>query len=216
MSLPTHRTRSAALPRLPLAAALLVGSLALSGCGGSSSKVSSPATSALPPSSSAADTSSAPATDASSSADASDTASAPAVAGLAGVDACTLLTPADFTAATTAFNPTQYPTSTYTLKTVPTKTDVGPAVDQHSACTYHFTGAPGYTGEFTLDVMTVAEYKSLGTIDSPKPIAGLGDEAAIFGERPAVLKGSHGALIANSQGSKAFSTAILRVLVPKL
>ncbi|MDQ1724759.1 MAG: hypothetical protein QOG52_1787 [Frankiaceae bacterium] len=135
---------------------------------------------------------------------------------LGAIDACTLLTPADFAAATTANDATQYPTSTYTLRTESVKTDVGPAVDQHSACTYHYTGAPGYTGQFTLDVMTVAEYKSLATFDKPKPIAGLGDEAAVFGSRPAVLKGNHGALIANSQGTVAFATEILRVVAPKL
>jgi hypothetical protein len=135
---------------------------------------------------------------------------------LGSIDACTLLTPADFAAATTANDATQYPTSTYTLRTEKVKTDVGPAVEQHSACTYHYSGAPGYTGEFTLDVMTVAEYKSLGTFDKPKPIAGLGDEAAVFGSRPAVLKGNHGALIANSQGTIAFATEILRVVAPKL
>jgi len=173
------------------------GLIASAGCGGSPTNAGN-----APP----------PAT--SSSADA--TASSAPGAGLAGVDSCTLLTPADFTAATAAVLASQYPSSTYTLRTVPIKTDVGPAVDQHSACTYHFTGNPGTTGEITLDVMTAAEYKTLGTYDTPKPISNLGDEAAVFGTRPAFLKGSHAALIANSSGSIAFATALLRSLAPRL
>jgi hypothetical protein len=177
------------------------GLIAGAGCGGSATRAGN-----APP----------PATTSSASATADATASSGTGAGLAGVDSCTLLTPADFTAATAAVLASQYPSSTYTLRTVPTKTDVGPAVDQHSACTYHFTGSPGTTGEITLDVMTAAEYKTLGTYDTPKMISNLGDEAAVFGTRPAFLKGSHAALIANSSGSIAFATALLRSLAPHL
>ena len=176
--------------------------IASAGCGGSATKAGN----AVPP----ATTSSA------STSPADKTASPGAGSALAGVDSCTLLTTADFTAATAAILASQYPSSTYTLRTVPTKTDVGPAVDQHSACIYHFTGNPGTVGEITLDVMTAAEYKTLGLYDTPKPISNLGDEAAVFGTRPAFLKGPHAALIANSSGSVAFATALLRSLAPHL
>jgi hypothetical protein len=198
----TCRVSSAARPRIRLAVLLLAGMLGAAGCGGGSTKAAVSAT---------------PSTDASPTADASATPSTgSASTTLSGVDSCTLLTPADFSAATAAVLASQYPTSTYTLRTVPTKTDVGPAVEQHSACTYHFTGNPGTNGEITLDVMTAAEYKTLATFDTPKPITGLGDEAAVFGTRPAVHKGDRGALIANSSGSIAFATALLRSLAPRL
>ena len=177
------------------------GLIASAGCGGSATKTGNTKP---------------PATTSSASTTADVTAGSGAGAGLAGVDSCTLLTPADFTAATAAVLASQYPSSTYTLRKVPTKTDVGPAVDQHSACTYHFTGNPGTTGEITLDVMTAAEYKTLRTYDTSKPISNLADEAAVFGTRPAFLKGSHAALIANSSGSIAFATALLRSLAPHL
>jgi hypothetical protein len=131
---------------------------------------------------------------------------------LGSVDACTLLTVADFAAATDKVQPSDQPPSSYTLTTEKTKTDVGPAVDQHSACTYHFSGNPGASGELTLDVMTSAEYHSLGTFDTAKPITGLGDEAAVYGDRPAFLLGNRGALIANSSSSIAFGTELLRRL----
>ena len=172
--------------------------IASAGCGGSATKAGNAAP---------------PATSSSASTSLADRTAGPA---LAGVDSCTLLTPADFAAATAAVLVSQYPSSTYTLRTVPTKTDVGPAVEQHSACTYHFTGNPGTVGEITLDVMTAAEYKTLGLYDTPKPISNLGDEAAVFGTRPAFLKGPHAALIANSSGSVAFATALLRSLAPRL
>jgi hypothetical protein len=181
---------------------LTIGLLALAGCGGSSTKTASP---------------SAPSDGASPSAEASD-ASSPGSGStaLGSIDSCTLLTPADFTAATNAVASATSPNSVYTLRTTPTKTDVGPAVEQHSACTYHFSGNPGISGEITLDVMTASEYKSLATFDHPKPISGLGDEAAVFGERPAVLKGNHGALIANASTQKDFAIALLRALAPRL
>ena len=95
---------------------------------------------------------------------------------------------------------------------MPAKTDVSAAVDQHSACTYVYTGNPGSGGELTLDVMTASEYQSLGSFEQGKPISGLGDEAAVYGDRPAFRKGSKGALIANSQSSVAFGTELLRSL----
>jgi hypothetical protein len=133
-------------------------------------------------------------------------------ASLSGVDACTLLTAKDFATATDKVQPAGSPPSQYTVTTKAAKTDVSPAVDQHSACTYHYTGNPGSGGELTLDVMTASEYHSLGTLEQGKPISGLGDEAAVYGERPAFLKGNKGALIANSQSSKAFGTELLRSL----
>jgi hypothetical protein len=131
---------------------------------------------------------------------------------LAGVDACTLLTTTDFATATDKVQPAGFPPSKYTVTTKAVKTDVSAAVDQHSACTYHYTGNPGSGGEVTLDVMTASEYHLLGTLDQGKPISGLGDEAAVYGERPAFLKGNKGALIANSQSTKAFGTELLRSL----
>jgi hypothetical protein len=131
---------------------------------------------------------------------------------LAGVDACTLLTTDDFATATDKVQPAGSPPSKYTLTTTAVKTDVSAAVDQHSACTYHYTGNPGSGGELTLDVMTASEYKSLGTLDQGKPLSGIGDEAAVYGDRPAFRKGKKGALIANSQSSKAFGTELLRSL----
>jgi len=131
---------------------------------------------------------------------------------LGSVDACTLLTAADFAAATNKVQPSGFSPSKYTLTTEKTTTDVSAAVEQHSACTYHFSGEPGDTGELTLDVMTAAEYHSLGTFEPGKPIAGLGDEAAVFGERPAFLLGNRGALIANSSSTIAFGTELLRNL----
>jgi hypothetical protein len=131
---------------------------------------------------------------------------------LSGVDACTLLTAKDFATATDKVQPAGSPPSKYTVTTTAVKTDVSAAVDQHSACTYHYTGNPGSGGEVTLDVMTASEYHLLGTLDQGKPISGLGDEAAVYGERPAFLKGNKGALIANSQSTKAFGTELLRSL----
>ncbi|MDB6088140.1 MAG: hypothetical protein JWN85_924, partial [Gammaproteobacteria bacterium] len=135
---------------------------------------------------------------------------------LAGVDACSLLTPVDFAAATDKVQSKDFPASQYTLSTQQVKTDVSPAVEQHSACTYHFSGHPGASGEITLDVMTAAEYKGLGTFEKGKPIAGLGDEAAVYGERPAVRRGDRGALIANSSSTTAFGKEILRIVVSRL
>jgi hypothetical protein len=194
-----RRVTSEAASPLALSAGLIIGLLALVGCGGSSSKTGS--TFVQPAGSSP-------------SADASGKGAPSTVLGA--VDSCTLLKPADFTAATTAVESAQDPISAYTFTTTPTKTDVGPAVEQHSACTYHFSGKPGITGEITLDVMTAAEYKSLGTIDTPRPISGLGDEAGVYGERPAFLKGNHGALIANASTNKDFGIALLRALAPRL
>lgn len=131
---------------------------------------------------------------------------------LGSVDACTLLAPADFAAATDKIQAAGRPPTEYTLTTEKTTTDVSAAVDQHSACTYHFSGHPGDTGELTLDVMTAAEYHLLGQLDKGKPLAGLGDEAAVYGERPAYLKGQRGVLIANSSSSIAFGTELLRSL----
>lgn len=182
--------------------------LVASGCAGNAAKTAASAT---------ASTAVSPKAGESATADASATGGTDSVGTtLGGVDSCTLLTPADFSAATTAVLASMYPASTYALRTVPTKTDVGPAVEQHSACTYHFTGNPGTTGEITLDVMTAAEYRSLANFDPPKPIGGLGDEAAVFGVRPAVRHGDRGALIANSSGSIAFATALLRSFAPRL
>jgi hypothetical protein len=134
-----------------------------------------------------------------------------ATTSLGSIDACTLLTPADFAAATSKIHPGEAPTS-YTLTTEKAKTDVSAAIDQHSACTYHYTGHPGGGGVLTLDVMTASEYHSLKTFETGKPISGLGDEAAVYGERPAFLLGDKGAEIANSQSSVAFGTALLREL----
>jgi hypothetical protein len=132
------------------------------------------------------------------------------------VDACSLLTPVDFATATDKVQSKGFPASSYTLRTKKVKTDVSPAVDQHSACTYYFSGHPGASGEITLDVMTAAEFKHLGDFEKGKPIAELGDEAAVYGERPAARRGDRGALIANSSSSIAFGKEILRVLVPRL
>jgi hypothetical protein len=131
---------------------------------------------------------------------------------LAGVDACTLLTPDDFAAANDKVEPAGSPPSKYTFTTKAVKTDVSAAVDQHSACTYDYTGNPGSGGELTLDVMTASEYRSLGTFEQGKPLSGLGDEAAVYGERPAFRKGNKGALIANSQSTVAFGKELLRSL----
>jgi hypothetical protein len=132
------------------------------------------------------------------------------------VDACSLLTPADFATATDKVQPKGFPASSYTLRTQKVKTDVSPAVDQHSACTYYFAGHPGASGEITVDVMTAAEFEHLGDFEKGKPIAELGDEAAVYGARPAARRGDRGALIANSSSSIAFGKEILRVLVPRL
>jgi hypothetical protein len=91
-------------------------------------------------------------------------------------------------------------------------TDVSAAVDQHSACTYDCTGSPGFAVELTLDVMTAAEYASLGTFEKGKPLSGIGDEAAVYGDCPAFRRGKIGALIANSQSTVAFGTELLRSL----
>jgi hypothetical protein len=131
---------------------------------------------------------------------------------LGAVNTCTLLTPSDFAAATDKVQPSGFPASSYTLRTEKTTTDVSAKTDEHSACTYHFSGNPGASGELTLDVMTPAEYHSLGTFETGKPITGLGDEAAVYGERPAFLQGNRGALIANSSSSIAFGTELLRRL----
>jgi hypothetical protein len=139
-------------------------------------------------------------------------AAASGSAPLTGVDACTLLTPTDFATATDKVQPAGFPASKYTITTKAVTTDVSAAVDQHSACTYHYTGNPGSGGEITLDVMTASEYRSLGTLEKGKPVSGIGDEAAVYGERPAFRKGNKGALIANSQSSVAFGKELLRSL----
>jgi hypothetical protein len=131
---------------------------------------------------------------------------------LGAVDACTLLKPADFAAATDKVQPSGFPASNYTLTTETTKTDVSAKADEHAACTYHFSGNPGASGELTLDIMTSSEYHGLGQFETGKPIAGLGDEAAVYGERPAFLRGGRGAVIANSSSSIAFGTELLRQL----
>jgi hypothetical protein len=59
--------------------------------------------------------------------------------------------------------------------------------------------------------MTASEYHSLGTFEHGKPLSGIGDEAAVYGDRPAFLKGNKGAL-ANSQSTVAFGTELLRSL----
>lgn len=169
------------------------------GCGGGSSK---PASAAAPAAAQGA--SSQPATAAGST----DTGGA----SLGSVDACTELTAADFAAATDKVQAAGRPPSAYTLTTEKTKTDVSAAIEQHAACTYHFTGNPGDSGELTLDVMTPAEYHLLGQFDKAKPIAGLGDEAAVYGERPAFLKGQRGVVIANSSSTIAFGKELLRSL----
>ena len=205
MLLPPHRMSLSAPPRTAL---LLAAALALAGCSSSPAKtatVSAPFT-AQSTATSGGDASTTPKTSAATSGSSA----------LGAVDACTLLKPADFTAATTATAAGQYPSSVYTLKTEPTKTDVGPAVDQHSACIYHFAGKPGYSNQLTLDVMTATEYQGLSQFDKPKPVSGLGDEAGVFGDRPAFRKGDHGYLIANSQGSTAFSVALLKALATHL
>jgi hypothetical protein len=135
---------------------------------------------------------------------------------LGDVDACSLLTSVDFATATDNVQPKGFPPSSYTLRTRKVKTDVSPAVDQHSACTYYFSGHPGASGEITLDVMTAAEYKTLGQFEKGKPIAGLGDEAAVYGQRPALRRGERGAVIANSSSSIAFGKEILRAVAPRL
>ena len=157
-----------------------------------------------------ADTSAASPADSSSAA--VDSPSAVGGGALGAVDACTLLTAADFAAATDKVQPADLPPSAYSLRTVKAVTDVSANVDQHSACTYHFSGKPGASGELTLDVMTAAEYHSLGQLETGKPIDGLGDEAAVFGERPAFLKGPRGVEIANSSSTIAFGKALLRAL----
>jgi hypothetical protein len=171
------------------------GMLGLAACGGGSSGK---------PSAAQQTGSSTPASLTSSSGSASAT--------LGAVDACTLLTPSDFAAATDKVQPSGFPASSYTLTTEKAQTDVSAATDQHAACTYHFSGHPGASGELTLDVMTSAEYHSLGTFETGKPVTGLGDEAAVYGERPAFLLGNRGALIANSSSSIAFGTELLRRL----
>lgn len=180
--------------RLQLGTVIISGMLGLAACGGGSSGSKQVAAKPMdsPPLESAATTS------------------------LGEVDACSLLTPTDFATATDKVQPKDFPASSYTLSTQKVKTDVSPAVDQHSACTYHFSGHPGASGEITLDVMTAAEYKSLGMFEKGKPIAGLGDEAAVYGERPAVRRGDRGALIANSSSTIAFGKEILQVLVSRL
>ncbi len=130
---------------------------------------------------------------------------------LGAVDSCSLLTPADFAAASDKIHPGS-PATAFTLTTKKVTTDVSAATDQHSACTYYYTGHPGDGGELTLDVMTASEYHSLKTSEAGKPISGLGDEAAVYGERPTFLLGTKGAEIANSQSSIAFGTALLRQL----
>ena len=134
-----------------------------------------------------------------------------ATTSLGSVDACTLLTPADFVGATHKIHPGE-PATAYTVTTEKAKTDVSAAIDQHSACTYHYSGHPGDSGELTLDVMTASEYHSLKAFETGKPISGLGDEAAVYGDRPAFLIGDKGAEIANSQSSIMFGTALLREL----
>jgi hypothetical protein len=173
---------------------VLTAALGLTACGGSSA----PAASAGKPTGGQA-----AATEAGGASSASTS--------LGAVDACTLLTPADFAAATDKIHPGE-PASAYTLKTEKATTDVSGATDQHSACTYHYSGHPGDSGEVTLDVMTASEYHSLKTFETGKPISGLGDEAAVYGDRPAFLLGDKGAEIANSQSSIAFGTALLREL----
>ena len=185
--------RSRARSRSPL---ILAAAIGLTACGGGSA--SSP--SAGKPSASDA-----------ASASPKSTSTSSGSTSLGAVDACTLLTPADFTAATLKIHPGEAPT-TYTLKTQKATTDVSAATDHHSACTYHYSGQPGGGGELTLDVMTASQYHGLKTFEPGKSIPGLGDEAAVYGERPAFLVGDKGAEIANSQSSIAFGTALLRQL----
>ena len=180
--------------RIAAAAALMMATA----CGGGSSKAAPAGPAAPQP------VTSQPSTEAS--------ATVAAGTALGSVDACTALTPADFATATDKVQAAGRPASSYTLKTEKTKTDVSAAVDQHAACTYHFSGNPGDSGELTLDVMTAAEYHQLGQFETGKPIAGLGDEAAVYGERPAFLKGQRGVVIANSSSSIAFGKELLRSL----
>jgi hypothetical protein len=184
--------------RLPLYVLAVSGMLGLSGCGSGSSgnKQAAPESMDRPA--------------------LGITAKASTSTSLREVDACSLLTPVDFATATDKVQPKGFPASSYTLSTQTVKTDVSPAFDQHSACTYHFSGHPGASGEITLDVMTAAEYKNLGEFERGKPIGELGDEAAVYGERPAVRRGDRGALIANSSSSIAFGKELLRVLVSRL
>ncbi|MDB6084832.1 MAG: hypothetical protein JWN43_2713, partial [Gammaproteobacteria bacterium] len=184
--------------RLPLCVLAISGMLSLAGCGSGSAGNKLGAAAAMD--------SPAP----------GDTAKTSMSTSLGVVDACSLLTPVDFATATDKVQPKGFPPSSYKLRTQKVKTDVSPAVDQHSACTYYFSGNPGASGEITLDVMTAAEFKHLGDFEKGKPIAELGDEAAVYGERPAVRRGDRGALIANSSSSIAFGKEILRVLVPRL
>lgn len=136
-------------------------------------------------------------------------------ASLGSLNACTLLTAADFETVDAKLDPGGAAPK-ISIRTEQTKTDVGPAVDQHRACIYHFSGDPGVSGELTLDVMTSAEYKTLDDFLTPKPIAGLGDEAAVFGERPAVRVGDRAALIANSSTMRNYGIEVLRVVAPRL
>src|ERR1700736_1734855 len=106
--------------RLPLCVFAISGMLGLAGCGGGSAGNKQPAPAAM-------DTP-APGSSAKTSISTS----------LGLVDACSLLSPADFATATDKVQPKGFPASSYTLRTQKVKTDVSPAVDQHSACTYYF------------------------------------------------------------------------------
>jgi hypothetical protein len=135
----------------------------------------------------------------------------PAAAAASLPDSCTLLTADDIQAVNRTLG---NPTGSGELTVTPTTTGVGPAVDQHSACHYVLGGVGG--AQFDLDVMTRAEYESLDDFESPSPVSGLGDEAAVHGVRPAVRVGAVGALIADNQGTTEQGIELLRIVASKL
>jgi hypothetical protein len=181
-------------------AVVVLGAAALAGCGGQAAAPGTPAGQAA-------------SSDPSGSAGAGDTSPSdsaqPAAASLP--DSCTLLTAADLDAVTKALGGTP---DGGAVRTTAKKTDVGPAVEQHSTCHYVRDGAGGM--QFDLDVMTQAEYDTLDDFETPKPIAGLGDAAAVYGVRPAVRVGALGALIANTQGTTDQAIELLKIVATKL
>lgn len=150
-------------------------------------------------------------TEATTSAGAGAGESSPAAAAASLPDSCTLLTADDIQAVNRTLG---NPTGSGELTVTPTTTSVGPAVDQHSACHYVLGGVGG--AQFDLDVMTRAEYETLDDFESPSPVSGLGDEAAVHGVRPAVRVGAIGALIADNQGSTEQGIELLRIVASKL